>query len=96
MDNLTKTVARAICKASGRCKYIGPKCNTGRCDVSPEQAQAAIRAVLDGIREPDEAMKGVGHQKALAYLDRFGGQSARDVGSVYTAMIDELREKLDD
>lgn len=82
MDNLTKTVARAICKASGRCKYIGPKCNTGRCDVSPEQAQAAIRAVLDGIREPDEAMVREG-------IDW------NTTPEKWRAMIDELRNRYD-
>lgn len=52
MDDLTEKVARAICKASGRCKYIGPKCNTGRCDVSPEEAKAAIRTMIDELRKP--------------------------------------------
>jgi hypothetical protein len=38
-------VARAICKAQGLCKYVGPRCNTSRCTVTPQTAQAAIQAV---------------------------------------------------
>ena len=43
--NDVEAVARAICVATKQCKYIGEKCNTSRCAVSPEVARAAIEAV---------------------------------------------------
>lgn len=48
-DKTVEAVARTICKMSGRCKYLGNKCNTGRCTVKPEEAQAVINTYLEAL-----------------------------------------------
>lgn len=52
MSEMIERVMRAACKGSGLCKYVGDKCNTTRCTVTPEGARAAVEA----MREPTEAM----------------------------------------
>lgn len=55
---MIESIARAICKASGICKYQGDKCNTSRCSIAPEGVKAGLevlrtptRAMLDGARD---------------------------------------------
>lgn len=94
MDDMTEKVARAICEADG-CDPdgIAPSDSLTQESEVPwldyiEMAQAAIRAVLDGIREPNEAMKNA------AYIDAQQGLSLNPY-RMHTAMIDELRNRYD-
>lgn len=90
MDDLTEKVARAICRASGGCKYFGSKCNTGRCSVSPEQAQAAIRAVLDGMSDEYE-----GCRLEVPARGINGGTGSATAMMHWTDLIDEMRKRYD-
>lgn len=104
MDDLTERVARALCNSKkfetgeGGCAAIcmsvlgssrgGPHGCPEAKNVHCALAQAAIRAVLDGIRDPDSAMIDAGNA-AL-------GRGMVNADNAYTAVIDHLREKLDD
>lgn len=44
----SEMTCRAICRTLNLCKYIGDKCNTGRCSVSPEQVRVIRQAFASG------------------------------------------------
>jgi len=97
VEKLTEAVARAICCPSGVCwsEHCGAECEAPK--KKRYEAAAAIRAVLDGIDTTDAAM-------VERMLDAYWGQADTNdapmdhapMRAAATAMIDHLKERLDD
>jgi|HubBroStandDraft_1064217.scaffolds.fasta_scaffold01033_5 hypothetical protein len=84
-DRAVEAVARAACKSSGRCKYIGDRCNTVRCSVTPDEARAAILAYHRVLREPGEEMIAAGWSPSV---------HDEDLVNVLRAMVGRAEEEL--
>jgi len=95
MDDLTEALAKVIADSGGRDAYAW----ANELDADSKEyyrlfAQTAIRAVLDGIREPTIAMIRRGQERAAAWQLSHEDDEVPP-GAVYTAMIDKLRESHD-
>ena len=75
MSDMVEKVARAICVASSQCKYMGKKCNTGRCAVGPEIARAAIKA----MQKPSKEMWNAAYHSSYRHADPNSRRTAFDI-----------------
>jgi len=91
-ERMRESVAQAIATNAGDCS-LEEMIPTFR-DQYLSDADAAITALLDAIREPDEHLMQLGAVAAGDAAEVLDADLA--FGAGFTAMIDHLREKMDD